>query len=239
MARTVTLAQLRADARLYADQRVHSSSGSTFVSDTELTRLINLQLAELHELLVSARGDDYDGRISEATSTLAPGVSRYDLPLDFFQLLSAELLWSEHDRELLRHISTNPDTTRYQNSGAWDRWALKGYRLRGAYIRIYPTPRSAVDLYLRYAPHFVDLAGDSDTYDGVNGWEKLVALGAAIELRTIEGRPLGSLQSLYDAQKARIEAMVDERQATDPIHIRDVEGDVVAPYGRHRWGFFA
>lgn len=233
MARTVTLAQLRTDARLYADQRVHTPGASTFVTDTELTRLLNLQLAELHELFIAARGDDYVGTVAEDTIAIGGGVARYSLPVDFFQLLSATLRWGATDHEELRALSSHPEADQYRVVG-WGSHTPKGYRLRGGQIEIYPAPTSSVDLVLQYAPVFTDLAADGDTYDGVNGWEKLVALGAAIEMRTIEGRDLGRLPALFDAQRERIETMVEERQAADPFQIRDVGRE----HRRDRWPFW-
>lgn len=232
MARTVTLAQLRADARLYADQRVHASSSTTYVSDTELNRLINLQLDELHELLIAARGDDYTGTVAETTIPLGGGVARYNLPQDFFQLLSATLRWNSLEHEELRALSTHPHADPLRTY-PWERYSQKGYRIRGGQIEIYPAPTSSVDLVLQYAPAFTHLVSDSDTYDGVNGWEKLVALGAAIELRTIEGRKLDGLRELYAQQRERIEQMVSDRQAADPFQIRDV--DPVHSRSVRRW----
>ena len=222
MARTVTLAQLRADARLYADQRVHTPGASTFVTDTELDRLINLQLAELHELFLSARGADYTGGIAEATIPLVSGTARYALPVDFFQLLGAEIIYSDQHRQQVVSASSHRAAERLQLPD-WDHSCRKWFRIRGPQIEILPTPKGTADLVLQYAPAFVDLASPSDTYDGVNGWEKLVALGVAIELRTIEGRDLGRLPALFDAQRQRIEELVEERQAADPLQILDVE----------------
>lgn len=232
MARTVTLAQLKTRARLFADQRVHSSSSDTYVSDTELTGLINERLAQLHDLFVAARGDDYDGTVDETTITLGGGVARYDLPADFYQLLSAELVWASKEREPLRHITSHPDTSQYSRQ-TWDKWSPKGFRIRGGQIQIYPAPTSTVNLEIQYAPAFQDLVGDSDTYDGVNGWERAVTLGAAIDLVTIARDKPGNLPALYQEQIERIEAMVDDRQAQDPDTIRDVEGG--QPWQLYRW----
>lgn len=232
MARTVTLTQLRADARLFADQRVHTSQSSTFINDTELDRLINLKLAELHELFVSARGNDYDGTVSETTIQIIPGTARYSLPADFFQVLSAELLWSPTEHERLRSLSSHPVADELKPL-LWDRGSEKGYRVRGPQIEVYPTPTTSVSLAIQYAPVFLDLASPSDAYDGVNGWEKLVAIGVALEMREIAGTKLGSLPDLYAQQLKRITDMVADRQAVDPLEIRDVE-----PKGRPRWGFW-
>jgi hypothetical protein len=57
MARTVTLSQLRTDARLFADERasVAGDFSNSPINDTELNRLINLRIAEFYDMLVSAR----------------------------------------------------------------------------------------------------------------------------------------------------------------------------------------
>ena len=98
MASSVTLAQLRTDARLYADQRL-PTSGQPFISETELTRLVNGKVRELYDMLVSARGADYYA--TEATIAIVAGTSRYDLPSDFYELASVTLEWSTQDHELM------------------------------------------------------------------------------------------------------------------------------------------
>jgi hypothetical protein len=89
--RLVTLAQLRTDARLYADQR--PGGANAFISDTELTRLVNLVLPKLYDLLVSARGEDYYSRRTPipgeaGVRATAAGISDYLLPDDFYELIS-------------------------------------------------------------------------------------------------------------------------------------------------------
>lgn len=220
MARTVTLAQLRNDARLYCDNRT-SSPASAHITDAELTRLINLQLAELHELLVAARGADYAGTLTEDTIAVTGGTSLYSLPSDFFQLVAIWIDWGDQDIEEILSVGTNadvPSSLRY----TWERYNRKFYRVQGGQIRFFPPPTQDATVTLRYVPAFVDLVDDSDTYDGVNGWERLVTMGAALEMRAIERVDIGALGQMYAQQRERIEAMAGERQAIDAVEVRDI-----------------
>ena len=221
MSKAVTLLQLRADARLYADRRT-SDEDNSFITGSELTRLINLQLGELYDLLVSARGHEFYA--ADSTLSIVAGTASYNLPADFYELLALNLEWSPTDVEPVSPLNHQQDIWKLANySYSWDRWSHKAYRLRGSQIDMYPTPRTAVTARLYYVPAFSDLSADSDTFDGVNGWEKLVSLGAAIEMLEIEEAGSGSrLQPIYDRQYERIESLAADRDAASEIEVRDI-----------------
>ena len=217
MAKAVRLDQLRTDARLYADQR--PSGASVFINDTELNRLINLELGNVYDLLLAARGHEYYA--DEDTVSVVSGTSRYNLPATFYELLSATLEWSSTDHEPVADY-TVPDRAQFTNLGTWARWAPKGFRLRGAQIELLPTPTSSVTMRLQFVPAFTDLSLDGDTFDGVNGWEKLVAMTVGKEMRVIEGKPHNYLDNLIREQRERIETMAADRAAAHPRVVRDV-----------------
>lgn len=233
MARTVTLEQLRDDARLYCDNRT-SSPASAHITDAELTRLINMQLAELHEVLVSARSADYVGTLGTGTISLVSGTSLYDLPEDFMQLVAFWIDRGNQDQEEIRALSTNanvPGALRY----TWSSHCRKFYRIRGGQLEMLPTPTETIDASIRYVPAFSDLVNDGDTYDGVNGWEKLVTMGAALEMRAIERIDPGILAQMYAQQRARIEAMAGERQAIEALEVKDNDPGSRWFWGRNGW----
>jgi hypothetical protein len=229
MARSVTLSQLRSDALLYADERPNSAS--TFITTTEANRLVNLALAELYDLLVSARGHEHYETVTEATATVA-GTATVNLPSDFYQLLSLHLKWSATDIEPVGDLEHVADRHRLVNWGTWTQWSPKAFRIRGTVIEFFPTPATATTLQIRYIPAFTDLSMDASTFDGVNGWEKLVALRAAIEMRAINRQPGGELEALYERELRRVEAMAAERSAATPKRIRDA-----APEMRFGWPY--
>lgn len=221
MASSVTLAQLRLDARLYADQR--PGSASSFITETELTRLVNRKARELYDMLVEARGSDYYA--TEGTIAIVSGTTRYSLPADFYQLSSVTLEWSTQDFELVFPVGSTRERNKFEGvNGRWPAWARfspKGYKLRSSQIEILPEPRGDVTCRLQYVPVYTDMTADGDTFDGINGWEKMVALGVAIEMRIIEKRSASDLADLYREQLARIETMKSERDQEAPKEIVD------------------
>ena len=237
MARTVTLLQLRTDARLYADQRPASETNA-FVNKTELNRLVNQALTELYDLLVAARGQEY--YLTETTWTLTtdnqvpsdPRCGRFNLPAGFYQLAHLVIEWATNDNEPVPPYDAIRARTSIVNIGTWSAWAPKGYRLRATQLEIVPKPTTATVMRMQYIPAFTDLVNDGDTFDGVNGWEKLVALKAAMELRAIEESGYSDLEKLYEREKRRIEDLAAERDAQSPSIVQDV-----SPEGGYRRGW--
>jgi hypothetical protein len=226
VALNVTRQKIRALARLYADQRPGGSTafipddGPT-ANDAGVNDLIALACTELYDLLVQARGQDYYA--TYATLNIVGGTSLYSLPSDFYQLLSLSLVWSSSVQEDVPNISTARQRISFLNGANWAQGAPKGFRLRATQIEILPTPTSAVTGSLVYVPAFPGFANDAAVIDGVNGWEKLVALRVAMEMRAIEEQPYADLQNLYEIEKQRITDMAADRDAGHTSQILDVD----------------
>lgn len=228
MAAAVLASQIITDARLYADQRGAGVASNGFLTDTEVLRLVNQQIKELYDLLLSARGHDYYITSGTLAISVGGGVSSsssvYALPADFYQLKSVTLEWGADDHELVRPVNSVAGRVDFASPyGIWQREADKGYRLRGPNIEFLPTPTSSVTCRVQYVPAFTDLTLPSGSFDGVNGWEKLVAVGVAMEMLDIEEEGSGErLQRLYNRQLARIRALAADRDADNPTQIEDV-----------------
>ena len=233
MARTVTLLQVRTDARLYADQRPADET-KAFITKTEANRLVNLALAEFYDLLVSARGQEY--YISETTWTLTTGdqvpsdprVSRYNLPSDFYELYTLAIEWSTQDNEPVYPYDAVRARTEYQNLLNWQPWSPKAYRLRGSQLELVPKATTATTMRMQYLPTCPVLVNEGDAFDGVNGWEKLIALRVAMEMAAIEETSNAALERLFEREKSRIEDLAAERDAQAPSVVQDIN-----PEGRY------
>jgi len=220
MARTVTMQQLIADARLWSDTRT-SSPDNAHLTNTEVSRIIALQMAEFHEMLNSASASAFSE--TEANVAIVGGTG--DLPDDFFSLRAAWVEWSATDHESLSNLGAQQDATLYAG-GSWTTGAPKAFRVVGDQLRVFPEATSAT-VRIAYVPAFAE----ASEYDGVNGWEKMVTMGAAIEMLAIENRRNPILEGQYLAQKERVRSMVEERQGQDAPMVRDVGWG--AP--RERW----
>lgn len=228
MAKTVALSQLRTDARLFADQR--HGGATPFISDTELNRLINLKLAELYDKLVMARGHEYYA--DEGTLSIVASTARYNLPATFYEMLSVTLEWGLRDHEPVADLAHVRHASEFRNWSTWSGWSPKAYRIRNAQIEFFPVPSSSVTARIQFVPAFTDLATDGATFDGVNGWDKLVTLGVAVEMRAIEQNDHADLDVLYGEQLERIEALAADRDA-NPKRVIDVWPD--AYNNRNTW----
>lgn len=220
MASSVTLAQLRTDARLYADQRL-PTSGNPFITEAELTRLVNGKVRELYDLLVEARGLGY--YTTNTTISIVGGEATYDLPSNFYELEAVILEWDARYHEPLDPAPTNKSRAWFASWPNWARYSTKAYKLNSTQIEFLPLPAGSVTARIYYVPTFPGLANDSDTFDGINGWEKMVTIGVAKEMREIEKRPSPTLDQMYAEQMARIIALKDERDAESPKQIIDVQ----------------
>lgn len=232
----VTLATLIANARLFADLR-GADADSGFVDSTEIARLVNLALAEFYDLLVSARGHEHYETVSTLTAT--PGTETISLPSDFYQLLSLHAQWGS-EREEMFALDSLKDVHRLRLAG-WAQNTPKRYRLRGTVIEFFPTPTAATVFDLRYVPAAPTLTnvtpGTTDVFDGVNGWDRLISLRVAIDIRALNDKSVTQLTRLYEQERARIEELASQRDAGTATRIRDASPERPEdpwPYG-HGW----
>lgn len=232
MASTVTRQAVRALSRLYADQRPGGGS-SKFIQNPEVNDLIDLAFAELWDLLVGARGHEYYAKRSTAINTVA-GTASYTLPADFFELLTLGIAWSADELERVRALDSLDETFLF-NGITWGKGTPKKYRIGdGDSVEIFPTPNAAIGTVLRYVPSAPKLTADegaNGSFNGVNGWHRLIALNVGMQMRTIAGRDVGSLVELYERDYQRIEALAADRAATAAPMIRDVNPDGFAAGG--------
>src|SRR5690606_28351968 len=121
---------------LYADQRGAGVATDGFVTDAEITRLLNLELAALTDLLISCQEQDY--YLAESTISIVAGTSLYDLPATFYQLKSVTLEWGAQRFELVQPLNSIKGRKRLQNEQVWSEYTTKAYRLRNAQIEFLP-----------------------------------------------------------------------------------------------------
>lgn len=217
MAKLVTIDQIVADAYMYANQ---VSGGNAFVTADQALRLANLACGEFYDLLVACRGHEY--YISEYTLPLVSGQSRYPLPENFYELYSVTINWGPQDVEEVPDYSSVRDRSHFLNGLSWARRGPKAFRLRAGEIELLPVPQSEPTAILQYLPAFEDMAIGSGSFDGVNGWERLIVLRTAMDMCAIAQRESAQLTQLYAAEKQRVEEMANDRAAEHPNQIREV-----------------
>jgi len=167
---------------------------STFVSDTEWKNWINSNLCEVYDLLVQAGPPDYYST-TYAFSTVA-GTLAYALPNDF---RSATCMYAVENVEMRRPIREINDYERAK----------------------FRPPQAAYAVELEYVPAPPVLASDSDTFDGVSGWEELIVAMSARDALMKEESDVQMMQARIDRLTARIRTASSQRGA-GPRYMTDV-----------------
>ncbi len=163
----VTLTELISRIRQRSD---NEHTGSTFVTDAEITRLINISYAELYGHLIR-----WSMNMAESLQTITgTGAANYNLATDFYSLVAVFRVVGDQRVRLERHSSRN-------RLGATPSGDGSTYRIINSTIEFHPRP-SGGTYEVVYVPVCGQLSAGSDTLDGVLGWEEYVVLDCAIHV---------------------------------------------------------
>lgn len=226
MARTRTLAELRAEVRARAD-----IENDPHVTDAEVDRFINQSIAALHGLTVQACEGDF---ISSTTIPTVAGTFQYTLPTAFYKLVSVEVTANGRTRMIDKW--TWPERAIYQDTATWNGLtAPLSYRLIGSdAIYFAPTPDGVYSVKVWYVVCAQQLSNDADVFDGRDGWEEWVVLDAAIKAKT------KSEESVTDLVRERAEVMarILPQMATKDQARPDSVVEVVGRVGPESYGIW-
>lgn len=212
MARSITLATIKRRARELADEETPSATNSR-VDDTELLGMINASLGIWHGEIAKAVPERYE---AEATITANGSLTGYDLPADYYQTIGVDYQLTSNTRAGLKRLMV-AERNAYETSTAAE---AEAYRIKGNKVYLYPPPTSGTyyHVYVTAAPV---LASDSDTIDGVNGWEEWVVYDVAIKMMLKEESDATQLIIERDKIWAKIEAAAAEREAVQSSRVVD------------------
>lgn len=190
---------------------------SSFVSDAEVDRNVNLGLAQLWHLLVDV---DADRHVTSTEISTSGGTLEYALPSDFAALRSVERLQGSGseigypvDRYNLGEGHAHGAYPVFAD-GDFIRYTLRGQGVDGADTRL----RFNVDpgqRYFRvwYIQHPVELTADDDTFDGVAGWEEIAVCWAAEQLLIKEESDPSALMARRMQIEKQVRAVSSQRDA--------------------------
>lgn len=172
-------------------------------TDADIKRLVNVHAQELYDRLVTTGPPDY--YLSTYSFTTTPGTVGYTVPEDF--------------RSIVR-LYVNVTSTRQ----------VEVFEMNEGHRAAYDAPQSAISLTMTYIPTFVQLVEDSDTMDGVSGWDELVVQLCARALRARDNRDVSSFATRIDELRGRVLAYAPQRKAGGPKYITDVEAAQSSPW---------
>lgn len=194
MARTRTLAQLRADVCDRADI-ADGGAGGRHPSAT-LNRRINQAIQQFTRLVTDGGVDTYIKSTPVSTSVSStPDAANWAprdylaLPSDFYHLAGIDITYGTSTIAMQDFMSAERNMFREQpfwlsgsGIGMPVLYRLGGSNAAGARIvKVIPSADAVYTCAIWYLPVFQDLVSDSDTFDGIAGYEEWVVNRAAMD----------------------------------------------------------
>ncbi len=187
-------------------RELSDTEGDPNITDAELTALANRHLTEVYDALVDAGPPEYFA--ASTTVTTVAGTTTYALPAGFRTLL--EVYANESSTEL-RPIFP-------MREGERGRWK---------------PPTGAWTFTVEYIPAAPTLVADSDTFDGVSGWEELIVALRARDVMSKRQQQIGEVAGSSAALQARIQSRARNRDRGHARYIADLDtqGMTTWPWG--------
>jgi hypothetical protein len=209
-----TLAQLRTRIRQRSDNEF---TDGEFVTDEEILSLVNVSHKQLFGMLVESGLHTVEETIYDLTPD---GSLTYALPDDCFAVSGVFRKEGDDYLSLKRHDQRTFPSDRTETV-AWS------YRTHGALESavIELNPRTSTGTYkIRYAGVPDDFTADTDTMEGVIGWEEWIVLDVAgkILLKEQLFDAVDRLQGRQDKLTLKIEAQASERDMQNTVTVADV-----------------
>lgn len=209
--------------RLQAQQRCDRVN-STFVSTTEWNTYISQSCKELYDLLITKYGDEYYLQVPY-TYTLTGGQQYYPLPSDFYKMFLVEVALNTNDPNsyvtLRKFQKIQQNLWNYPNVYTFYGITNLRYRIEGNQIHLVPMPTGGQTLRINYAPRPPVLMADTDTFDGISGWEDYVVVDAAIKAMNKEESDVSVFMAQKQALLARITEVAENRDIGEPQTVSD------------------
>jgi hypothetical protein len=191
-----------------ADVKREADLGDT-AENTDLDPVINDCCSELYDLLTTSF-EDYN--LTSSDLVVTAGNKAVALPATFYKARGVDDLAS-------------PTSPRALPRFEWadrNRVGKKCYAIAGANLEIRPADGAPGSYRLWFAPLYVDMVADADTFAAPNRWEQLAVLEAAARFRSIQQLDASALTARAERVRARIEQAAKHRDAGEPGKARDV-----------------
>lgn len=189
--------------------------------DPEVNQYINDSAAEFYDLVV-AQDPDYFLSPTPFAISLVAGTDTYALPADFYKLRGVDTQLSAVANQWVTLEAFN---LKQRNLYNWApvNWNILGvanvkYHMLGPtagveQIKFIPPTLSSQSVRIWYVPACPVLVQETDSINGVNGWDEFVVVDAAIKLLQKEESDTSLLMARKSALIARINAMAPGRDA--------------------------
>ena len=189
-----------ASLRTWARQ-LANVEGDPNITDAELTSLANRHLTEVYDALVDAGPPDYYA--STTTVSTVAGTTLYALPSDFRTLLE---VYAQESNTQVRLVHPMRHGERGKYRSPTDIWTLT----------------------LEYVPAAPILVNPGDTFDGVSGWEELIANLMARDVMIKRQDDPSAVMASIGALQGRINTRARSRDRGHPRYTSDLDAQGIS-----------
>jgi hypothetical protein len=219
-------------------RRANIENFTRFITLPELREYLNEALAELWDMLVSARGQEHARKTYQMATTA--NVASYPLPSDFYELISLDVQLAPGQR-LDAKAYMESERNMFANYPSWPGWILGYpvyYRILGStqhsgsvviekQINFIPTPQNSLfPILVNYYPTFptfaTDGSDDARLFNGVNGWESFAIWTAVAICKGKLKEDASFAISEAEKMRKRIKALAPQNDAGTAERIKDV-----------------
>lgn len=214
----VSLADLKLRSREAADM-----VNSQFISDDELVRLINTSIQELYDVIIERFGSDYYVSPDPYEFTTSATNEAVDLPSDFYKCVGVDSAISGTMWTTVKpfNFAERNKFSSHLNGSYYEDSHFR-YRIMGNKIRFTPETNGNTKMRVWYIPTAPELCHDTDELDGVNGYEELVVIDAAIKMKDKEESDVSVLMARKQMMLNRLYTAADNRDIGQSSRVSDV-----------------
>lgn len=209
--------------RLQAQERADMVN-SEFLSLTEWNRIITQSCKQLYDILMSKYGDEYYLQ-KTYTWTTSGADQLYPFPADFYKSFLVEVALNPNDPNswvtLRQYQRIQQNLWNYPNVYTFYGITNLRYRFTGNNLQLVPISQAGQTVRMWYAPRPATLMADTDTFDGISGWEEYVIVRSAIKACIKEETDCADLKQELSDLEARIEAIAENRNVGEPQTVSD------------------
>lgn len=212
---SVTVAQVVLMAKQKADM-----VNSNFVIPNEWISYCDRSWKELYDILISKFEDYYTA--APLVLQLVSG-NTLPLPANFYKMRGMDRQISGTEYYTIRPFTFEDRNNRRRQALYRGLYPTVRYRILGNNLIFTPDDGGATGFYrMWFIPRAADLTVDTDTIDGVNGWEEYVAVDMAIKALQKEESDVTVLMQQKMALKQRIEDLAQNRDAGETDRVTDI-----------------
>jgi hypothetical protein len=240
MARLVSLATLR--SRVTQRANVEVASGSKLYTAAELDDNINEGIAEFWQVVGEFPEQRY--YLNNVTFQTQAQIDTYPIaaggliPIqDFWKLSGVDVQFGQNLVNTAKKFMWGERNRFKVLYSGWVYTQPVWYALVGNALKFIPQPSGSFAITMWYLPTSPRLVNPSDTFDGIQGFEEHVVLGAAIKLliKQMQLEHAGALGQERGRIESMIRGVLGMRDTDQPERVTDITQNDDGWIGRPTW----